>query len=112
MELLSGRHALECKSPKHETYQETVSITAGELSSRNIVLHRLAGRLSLSTIEGAEVHLDGVLIGVTPLAGPVELDAGNHQLTVKKAGYHVWNNAVSIEARQILPLKIILSPIY
>ena len=112
LELLSGRHALECKSPKHETYQETVSITAGELSSRNIVLHRLAGRLSLSTIEGAEVHLDGVLIGVTPLAGPVELDAGNHQLTVKKAGYHVWNNAVSIEARQILPLKIILSPIY
>jgi len=112
MELASGRHALECRSPRHETYLETVSITAGELSSRDIVLQRLAGRISLSTIEGAEVYLDGVLIGVTPLAGPLELDAGNHQLTVKKAGYHVWNNAVSIEARQLLPLKIALSPIY
>ena len=112
MELVSGRHALECRSPKHDTYLETVSISTGELSSRNIVLQRLAGRLSLSTIEGAEVYLDGVLVGVTPLAGPLELDAGNHQLTVKKAGYHVWNNAVLIEARQILPLKITLSPIY
>jgi serine/threonine protein kinase len=112
LEISGGRHALECRSPKYESYQETVTITAGEFSSRDIVLQKLTGRLSLSTIDGAEVYLDGVLIGVTPLPGPVELDAGRHQLTVKKAGYHVWNNAISIDAKQIMPLKITLSPIY
>ncbi len=112
VEIRSGQHSLECRSPRHDTYLETVSIKAGELSSRNIVLQKLAGRLSLSTIDGAEVLLDGALIGITPLAGPVELDAGQHQLTVKKAGYHVWNNTISIDVKQLLPLKITLSPIY
>jgi tRNA A-37 threonylcarbamoyl transferase component Bud32 len=112
LEIRSGQHSLECRTPRHDTYRETVTIKAGELSSRNIVLQKLAGRLSLSTIEGAEVLLDGALIGITPLAGPVELEAGQHQITVKKAGYHVWNNTVSIDAKQLLPLKITLSPIY
>jgi tRNA A-37 threonylcarbamoyl transferase component Bud32 len=112
LEIRSGQHSLECRTPKHDTYRETVTIRAGELSSRNIVLQKLAGRLSLSTTEGAEVYLDGALIGVTPLAGPVELDAGQHQLTIKKAGYHVWNNSIAIDAKQLLPLKITLSPIY
>jgi tRNA A-37 threonylcarbamoyl transferase component Bud32 len=112
LEIRSGQHSLECKTPKHDTYRETVTIKTGELSSRNIVLQKLAGRLSLSTIEGAEVFLDGALIGITPLAGPIELEAGQHQLTVKKAGYHVWNNTISIDVKQLLPLKITLSPIY
>jgi tRNA A-37 threonylcarbamoyl transferase component Bud32 len=112
IELPSGSHTLECRTPKHDPYRETINITTGELSTRNIVLQRLVGRISLSTIDGAEVFVDGVLVGVTPLADPIELDAGQHQLTVKKAGYHVWNNVVTLDEKQILPLKITLSVIY
>jgi hypothetical protein len=112
IELPSGSHTLECKSPRHEPYRETIKITAGELSTRSIVLRRLSGRVNLSTTEGAEVYVDGALKGTTPLSGPIELDVGQHQITVKKAGYHVWNNVVTLEAAQILPLKITLSPIY
>jgi hypothetical protein len=112
IEITSGPHTLECKAPKHEPYSETIKIVAGELSTRNIVLTRLAGRVSLSTTEGAEVYVDGVFKGVTPLTGPIELDVGNHQITVKKAGFHVWNNVVTVDAAQLLPLKITLSPIY
>jgi hypothetical protein len=111
-ELTNGSHTLICKSPKHDVYQETVIITTGEISSRNIVLRRITGRVSLSTIEGAEVYVDGSLLGVTPLKGPVELEAGSHQITIKKAGFHVWNNSISVEAKQLLPLRITLSPIY
>ena len=32
----------------------------------------MSGRVSLSTIEGAEVYADGALKGITPLAGPIE----------------------------------------
>ena len=112
IEMTSGAHTLECKAPRHEPYVETIKITAGELSTRNIVLPRLSGRVNLSTIEGAEVYVDGALKGMTPLAGPIEVDVGQHRITVKKAGYHVWNNVVTLEAAQILPLKITLSPIY
>jgi tRNA A-37 threonylcarbamoyl transferase component Bud32 len=112
IELTGGSHTLECRSPKHESYREVLQIKPGELSSRSIVLQKLLGRITLSTIAGAEVHVDGVLIGVTPLQAPIELAAGRHQLTVKKAGYHVWNNTVTLDAKQLLPLNITLSPIY
>jgi hypothetical protein len=112
IQLTSGTHALECKTPGYESYYEVIKITTGELSTRNIVLTRLLGYVSISTIEGAEVYVDGTLIGVTPLAQPIELEAGRHQITVKKAGYNVWNNAVNLEAKQILPLKITLTPMY
>ncbi|UCH85449.1 MAG: protein kinase [Candidatus Latescibacterota bacterium] len=112
IEVTGGTHTLECKAPNHEPYLETIKIVAGELSSRNIVLTKLTARVTLSTTSGAEVFVDGVFKGTTPLAGPLELDVGQHQITVKKAGYHVWNNVVTLEAAQILPLKITLSPIY
>jgi hypothetical protein len=64
------------------------------------------------TIEGAEVYLDGAFIGTTPLKEPIEVEAGRHQFTVKKAGCHVWNNSVTVDAKQLLPLKITLSTIY
>jgi tRNA A-37 threonylcarbamoyl transferase component Bud32 len=110
--LTGGSHTIECVTAKHDAYRETIHITAGEISSRRVVLTKLVGRVSLSTIEGAEVLIDGVLAGITPLDAPIELEAGRHQITVKKAGFHVWNNGVTIEAKQLLPLKITLSPIY
>ena len=112
VEILSGRHTLKCLSPNHESYVEDINISAGELSSRSIIMTKLVGRISLSTIEGAEVYLDGVFVGPTPLKDSIEVEAGRHQLTVKKAGYHVWNNSVAIDARQVLTLKITLSTIY
>ena len=112
LELTSGPHTLECRCAKHETYRETLVITTGELSTRRIFLSKLLGRVSLSTIEGAEVYVDGTLIGVTPLEAPIELEAGRHQLTIRKPGFHVWNNSVVIDAKQLLPLRISLSPIY
>jgi len=112
IELTSGWHTLECRSPKYEPYVERVNISTGELSSRNIFMTKLVGRISLSTIEGAEVYLDGAFIGSTPLKGPIEVEAGRHQFTVKKAGCHVWNNSVAVDAKQLLTLKITLSTIY
>jgi len=58
LELTSGTHTLECRSPKHEPYRETLYITPGELSPRTVVLVKPVGRVSLSTIAGAEVHVD------------------------------------------------------
>ena len=109
---MRGWHTLECRSPKHEPYVERLNISTGELSSRDIVMTMLAGRISLATNEGAEVYLDGVFLGNTPLKEPIEVEAGRHQLTVKKAGYHVWNNSLVVDARETLTLKITLSAIY
>ncbi|MCZ6766482.1 MAG: serine/threonine protein kinase [bacterium] len=107
-----GEHVFELRNPKCELYKETIQVTAGELSTRNIHLEKLVGTISLTTTEGAEIYVDGILIGVAPLRKPIELDAGKHLLTVKKAGHHVWNNEIEVIKQKEVPLKIVLSPIY
>jgi serine/threonine protein kinase len=112
LELPRGSHRLECRSAGYISYSETVHITAGELSSRNIALRKPQGWLSIATTAGAEVSVDGSFIGVTPLGKALKLDAGTHQVTVKKAGFNVWNNQITINADETLPLSIMLSPLY
>ena len=112
IELTRGAHTLEVRSPKHEMYHEAVNITAGELSNRNVYLKTLKGQLSIATDAGAEVYVDGTLIGITPINRAIELAAGKHLVTIKKAGFNTWNNEITIDANRALPLKIVLSPIF
>lgn len=47
-----------------------------------------------SNPDGAEIYLDGQLIGSTP--STVELPAGNHELSVRLAGYQDWNRSMKV----------------
>ena len=110
--LLAGRQTVECRHPSCETYLETITIVGGELSRRNVTLERLRGIISVATTEGAELYVDGQLIGITPIMRPIEVDAGTHTVTIKKANFYAWTSEVSVEANATLPLRITLSPRY
>jgi hypothetical protein len=110
--LSSGVHRIECRRPNHETYHEAINITNGELSRRSVVLKKHMGRLVIMATDGAEFHIDGKLIGITPLTKSLEVDVGTHLLTLKKHGYHTWSSEITIEANQSIPLRITLSPQY
>ncbi len=110
--LPAGRQTIECRHPKCETYIETIQIVSGELSRRDVTLRRLRGIISLATTEGAELYIDGQLIGVTPIMRPIEVDAGTHTVTIKKANFFAWTSEVVVESNETLPLRITLSPRY
>jgi hypothetical protein len=112
LELASGPHTLECRRPRHETYREALRITTGELSRRSVILKKLMGIISLTTQDGAEVYIDGKLVGVTPMHGGIELAVGEHQMTIKKNGFNAWNSRVTIQPNKNLPLHITLSRRY
>jgi serine/threonine protein kinase len=112
LELKSGSHQLETKNPQYESYQEQIKIITGELSRREITLNKLKGQVSLAATEGAELYIDGLLIGVTPIMHSISVDAGRHQFSLRKVGFHSWNSEITVPARELLPLKITLSPRY
>jgi serine/threonine protein kinase len=112
IELTGGTHTLECRNPTHEVYKEVLKITTGEMSRRSIVLQKLFAKIDLQTLEGAEIYVDGMLVGTAPLEAPIELDAGRHLVTVKKPGFNVWNNTITLEANNVMRLNITLSPMY
>ncbi len=110
--LNAGTHTIECRSERHQSYRETLRIIAGETSQRTVALKKFRGIISLATIEGAEVYIDGTLIGITPIMRPIEVDAGTHKVTIKKADHHPWTSDVTVEANTTIPLRIMLSPRY
>jgi serine/threonine-protein kinase len=107
-----GLLSVECRAPQHETYLESLRVTAGELSQRSITLREEKGIISLTTTEGAEFYVDEQLIGVTPIMHPINVAAGTHTLTLKKDGYFTWTSNVTVDADGTLPLHITLSPRY
>jgi serine/threonine protein kinase len=112
LKLKAGEHKVECRHPRYEDYKEVLKIVNGELSRRVVTLKKLKGTLSLITQEGAEVYIDGKLVGVTPVRKPIELDSGPHMVTLKKSGFHTWSTEVTVEPKKTLPLRITLSPRY
>ena len=110
--LNAGMQSIECRTEKHAPYHETLRIIAGETSQRTVILQKLKGIISLATQEGAELYIDGALIGITPIMRPIEVDAGTHTLTIKKENHFTWSSDVTVEANATLPLRITLSPRY
>jgi hypothetical protein len=112
LELAAGNHSIECRRPRHEAYRESLRIVPGELSTRSVTLKKLKGTVSLTTQAGAEVYVDGKLLGVTPFRQPLELDSGQHVISIKKPGFNTWSSQVSVQPKETLPLRITLSPRY
>jgi serine/threonine protein kinase len=110
--LPAGKQSIELRHPKCESYWEKIQIVSGELSSRNIMLKKFSGVISVATTEGAELYIDGKLIGITPITRPIEVDAGTHTVTIKKANYFAWTSEVTVGSNETLPLQITLSPRY
>ncbi len=88
-------HAQGRFGPAYEAYEELVRnhLTRLTRPKRAAVEARLrelgqkTASFSVRTEEGAEVSLDGKLLGKAPFAAPVRIDAGPHKLRIGKAGF-------------------------
>ncbi len=78
----------------------TESVTVGMSSNQQIALQmqKLPGLLTVTTaqVEGAEVLIDGQVIGATPLVG-AEVPAGLHGLIVKARNHLPYEQEIEIE---------------
>ena len=64
-----------------------------------------------SQTEGAEVFIDGTLIGKTPLKDPVQLKPGKYTLKMSKRGYTEYIDVFTIRAKKETKLDIDLLPV-
>jgi hypothetical protein len=60
-------------------------------------IHALVGTVNLAVSEaGAEVTVDGEIVGTTPLGAPFAVDAGKHSLAVKKRGFDTVEENIDV----------------
>ena len=59
-----------------------------------------------SSPEGAEIIVDDRSLGETPLAAPLLLDAGEHQVVLKKKGFQTATRRIVLAGAERLPLVV------
>lgn len=111
VEIEAGVHSITCRQKDFFDYNETITITKGELSRRRVYLVQKKGKLAILTEPGIRVFVDGKFIGITPLASPMDLTTGKHLVDLKKSGFKDWSNEVFIPSEEVVNLRVRLTPL-
>jgi hypothetical protein len=91
-----GDHFVVVKLLGFKTFEQKIRLEAGQTLTVSADL-RAVGRLRLvSDPAGADVLINGVSVGVTPIDLP-EVEVGKTIVTVQKAGFRKWEEEIDIK---------------
>ncbi len=109
-ELSAERHTVEARSPGYVTVGQTVDVAYKQPTSLMLTLspERHEGRLRVSAPEGAEIALDGKVVGAGAWDGVVST-TGSHQLVVHKPGYQTYSTEVVVGDDQVREVSVPLN---
>jgi len=110
-----GRYAKAKEALEDYLKAGGANLSAERTQAVNKDLTTLAERtasLNVVTSEvGADISLDGKVIGTSPLAAPVIVDAGEHNLVLHKSGFYDSAQSVTLAGHDQLELTVELKPI-
>ncbi len=107
--LPAGEHTLRVSKPGHADYIDTFTVKPGEETLLQIDLIAVAGALSvIARPPGAEVIVDGKLLGEAPWSGDVE--PGRRRIVIRAPGHEPWRRTLRIELGQAYPVDVVLLP--
>jgi hypothetical protein len=106
-----GEHTIAVTAAGHVRWEQKVTLTADRPSqSFEIVLATTAGRSSETVAaagnvpatlqidsrpSGAQVWMNGTLVGTTPLVLPT-VDVGSHAVRIELPGYRPWTTSIQV----------------
>ncbi len=97
--------------------KRSVTKSDAATASRSAIIEILApdryrGRLAVNAnAEGADVLVDGVSQGATPLPAPLELTAGPHKLDVKADGFVPFSQEVEVPFESLVAIDVSLAKV-
>lgn len=93
-----GPHTVRCEAPGYEPRTHTVSARGEASAEVPVRLERRTASLAVRyALRGAEVRVDGVPVGSTPLREPLTVAEGRHRVELRHPGYE--SVVVEVEAR-------------
>ena len=99
-----GSHRIELANAGLEfVAARTVQIAAGRTA--NVVIAVPSGRLSVNAVPWADVSLDGVSIGTTPL-GDLQVPIGSHELIFRHPQLGERKHTVTVKAQTVARIGI------
>ncbi|MCP4603347.1 MAG: PEGA domain-containing protein [Proteobacteria bacterium] len=108
--LTAGKHKIWLEKPGYEPVEKEIEITLGEKVEYPVTLERLSfGTMLVKTnSEGAQVYLDGTLLGAAPYEDKVA--PGRHKLEVIAEGMKNYTAEVVVERGRHTKTLVRLNP--
>lgn len=104
-----GPHTLRVSKPGHADYIDTFEVRAGRETVLEIDLIAVAGALDVhARPRGAQVIVDGKLLGEAPWRGDVE--AGRRRVVIRAPGHQPWRRTLRVELGEVYPIDVVLVP--
>jgi serine/threonine-protein kinase len=99
------KYEIRVEKQGFKPWTETVEPEADKPLPIQATLERLVGTIMVKSVPpGAKVYLDDKDIGRHTPTGPLRLSPGKHTVKLKKEGYKVWENEVTVKASEALDL--------
>ncbi len=84
---------------------------AAAITKKLETLRTLVGEVTVTAnVDGADVLVDSVVRGTTPLTGPLRIGSGSHRIRVEKPGHFPFERSFDLAGKQELTLTATLSP--
>lgn len=100
VEIDPGQYMLTISAERYQPYSETITIPGRQVETDfDVSLAPAWAEISFtSTPSGAEIMVDGQVLGLTPYTA--EVLEGEHELTLKLAAHKAWQNDLAVVAGQ------------
>ncbi|MDD1693220.1 MAG: PEGA domain-containing protein [Methanoregula sp.] len=109
--LAPGQYSINITKFGYTPFPITADVGSGERVEVAATLMPERGTLVVNTTpSGANVSLDGTMVGISPVT-LINILPGNHTLTLAKDGYVNADQQVAITAGSTVPVTISLSPV-
>lgn len=95
-EVKPGKHTIVIDAPGYFPEEREVQAAPGGVVALDIAMREKPGLLTIATVGGADVSIDGRLTAQTPLAQPIELTPGRHFVAVTKRGHKAFAEDIEI----------------
>jgi len=83
---------------------------AAAITKKLETLRTLVGEVTVtSNVEGADVLVDSVLRGTTPLAAPLRVGSGSHRIRVEKPGHFPFERSFDLAGKQQITVPATLT---
>jgi len=96
----NGLHVVAAVAAGYAPLRQQIDVAGGETREIVLVLSPAKGQLAQirvnSTVSGADVLVDGALVGRTPLPASLPVEAGSHEVALRRSGYQAAKKDISL----------------
>lgn len=104
-EVKPGKHTVVVSAKGHEDEKREIQVLEGGLVAVDLTLKEKPALLEVRAPAGAEITIDGRIVGVAPLTTPVASTHGRHFVAVMKNGSLAWTKEVDLQRGETQKLE-------